>query len=63
MAHIQDRGKDHQRRWQARFRDPGGRERSKALRGKWTPKMARPGDSGPRDRPLRRPQSGERHPR
>ncbi len=31
MAHIQDRGTGHQRRWQARFRDPEGRERSKTF--------------------------------
>ncbi|HUH08737.1 MAG TPA: site-specific integrase [Egibacteraceae bacterium] len=32
MAHIQDRGKDHAaRRWQARYRDPAGRERSKTF--------------------------------
>lgn len=34
MAHIQDRGKDVERRWQARYRDPAGRERSKAFRRK-----------------------------
>lgn len=28
MAHIQDRGKQHDRRWQARYRDPTGREHS-----------------------------------
>jgi integrase len=31
MAHIQDRGREHQRRWQARYRDPEGRERSKTF--------------------------------
>lgn len=31
MAHIQDRGTDQQRRWQARYRDPDGRERSKTF--------------------------------
>ena len=31
MAHIRDRGKEHQRRWQARYRDPDGRERSKTF--------------------------------
>lgn len=31
MAHIQDRGRDHKRRWQARYRDPSGRERSRAF--------------------------------
>ncbi len=31
MAHIQDRGKQHDRRWQARYRDPIGRERSKTF--------------------------------
>lgn len=34
MAHIQDRGKDVERRWQARYRDPDGNERSKAFRRK-----------------------------
>lgn len=34
MAHIQDRGKAHERRWQARYRDPDGRERSKTFRRK-----------------------------
>ncbi len=31
MAHIQDRGNDHDRRWQARHRDPDGRERSRTF--------------------------------
>ncbi len=31
MAHIRDRGKEHQRRWQARYRDPDGRETSKTF--------------------------------
>ncbi len=31
MAHIQDRGREHDRRWQARYRDPEGRERSKSF--------------------------------
>lgn len=31
MAHIRDRGKDHDRRWQARYRDPDGDERSKTF--------------------------------
>jgi integrase len=31
MAHIRDRGKDHTRRWQARYRDPGGVEKSKTF--------------------------------
>lgn len=31
MAHIQDRGRGHGRRWQARYRDPDGRERSKTF--------------------------------
>lgn len=31
MAHIRDRGKSHQRRWQARYRDPAGREKSKTF--------------------------------
>lgn len=31
MAHIQDRGREHRRRWQARYRDPDGRERSKTF--------------------------------
>jgi len=31
MAHIQDRGREHERRWQARYRDPDGRERSKTF--------------------------------
>jgi integrase len=31
VAHIQDRGKQHGRRWQARYRDPTGRERSKTF--------------------------------
>jgi integrase len=34
MAHIQDRGKQHERRWQARYRDPAGRERTKTFRRK-----------------------------
>ena len=34
MAHIQDRGKDVERRWQARYRDPDGNERTKAFRRK-----------------------------
>lgn len=34
MAHIQDRGKDVDRRWQARYRDPAGRERTKTFRRK-----------------------------
>ncbi|MEX1133935.1 MAG: site-specific integrase [Acidimicrobiia bacterium] len=31
MAHIRDRGREHERRWQARHRDPEGRERSKTF--------------------------------
>lgn len=31
MAHIQDRGRDVERRWQARYRDPAGRERSRTF--------------------------------
>lgn len=31
MAHIQDRGKEHDRRWQARYRDPSGKERTKTF--------------------------------
>lgn len=31
MAHIQDRGREHYRRWQARYRDPDGSERSKTF--------------------------------
>lgn len=31
MAHIRDRGKHHQRRWQARYRDSDGRERSRTF--------------------------------
>jgi len=31
MAHIRDRGRDHARRWQARFRDPSGAEKSKTF--------------------------------
>jgi integrase len=31
MAHIRDRGKGHERRWQARYRDPAGREKSKTF--------------------------------
>lgn len=31
MAHIQDRGKAHKRRWQARYRDPSGQEKSKTF--------------------------------
>jgi integrase len=31
MGHIQDRGTDHDRLWQARHRDPDGRERSKTF--------------------------------
>lgn len=34
MAHIQDRGKDVERRWQARYRDPDGRERTRSFRRK-----------------------------
>jgi integrase len=34
MAHIQDRGKQHERRWQARYRAPDGRERTKTFRRK-----------------------------
>ena len=34
MANIQDRGKGVDRRWQARYRDPAGRQRSKAFRRK-----------------------------
>lgn len=34
MAHIQDRGKDIDRRWQARYRDPDGRERTRTFRRK-----------------------------
>lgn len=32
MAHIRDRGKQHDRRWQARYRDPSGRQRSKTFK-------------------------------
>lgn len=31
MAHIQDRGKEHARRWQARYRDENGREKSRTF--------------------------------
>lgn len=31
MAHVQDRGKQHDRRWQARYRAPDGRERSRTF--------------------------------
>lgn len=31
MAHVQDRGKQHRLRWQARYRDPSGREKSKSF--------------------------------
>ncbi|CAN5874342.1 hypothetical protein BH23ACT5_BH23ACT5_09980 [soil metagenome] len=31
MAHIRDRGKSVERRWQARYRDPSGQERSKTF--------------------------------
>ncbi len=31
MAHIRDRGKDHERRWQARYRDPDGHEKSRTF--------------------------------
>jgi len=31
MAHIQDRGRDHKLRWQARYRDPSSRERSRTF--------------------------------
>ena len=31
MAHIRDRGKTHSRRWQARYRDPADREKSKTF--------------------------------
>lgn len=31
MAHIRDRGKTYSRRWQARYRDPAGREKSKTF--------------------------------
>lgn len=31
MAHIKDRGRNHDRRWQARYRDPTGREKSKTF--------------------------------
>lgn len=31
MAHIKDRGKGYARRWQARYRDPAGREKSKTF--------------------------------
>ena len=34
MAHIQDRGRDHDRRWQARYRNPDGREKSRTFRRK-----------------------------
>lgn len=34
MAHIQDRGKDVERRWQARYRDPDGNERTQTFRRK-----------------------------
>jgi integrase len=34
VAHIQDRGKQQTRRWQARYRDPSGREKSKTFRRK-----------------------------
>lgn len=34
MAHIQDRGKDVERRWQARYRAPDGAERTKTFRRK-----------------------------
>jgi hypothetical protein len=34
VAHIQDRGKDVDRRWQARYRDPDGNERTKTFRRK-----------------------------
>lgn len=34
MAHIRDRGKQHDRRWQARYRDPEGREKSRTFRRK-----------------------------
>jgi integrase len=34
VAHIQDRGKDAARRWQARYRDPDGNERTKTFRRK-----------------------------
>ncbi|MGH3668864.1 MAG: phage integrase central domain-containing protein, partial [Acidimicrobiia bacterium] len=31
MAHIKDRGKDHDRRWQARYRNPDGHEKSRTF--------------------------------
>ncbi|MGH8946590.1 MAG: tyrosine-type recombinase/integrase [Acidimicrobiia bacterium] len=31
MAHIKDRGKDLERRWQARYRDPDGQEKSRTF--------------------------------
>lgn len=31
MAHVQDRGRDHKLRWQARYRDPSGREKSRSF--------------------------------
>jgi hypothetical protein len=31
MAHIKDRGKDLERRWQARYRDPDGHEKSRTF--------------------------------
>ena len=31
MGHVQDRGKGHRFRWQARYRDPSGREKSKTF--------------------------------
>lgn len=34
MSHIQDRGRDVELRWQARWREPSGRERSKCFRRK-----------------------------
>lgn len=34
MAHIRDRGKQHERRWQARYRDLDGRQVSKTFRRK-----------------------------
>lgn len=34
MASIQDRGKEFDRRWQARYRDPSGRQKSRSFRRK-----------------------------
>jgi hypothetical protein len=31
MAHIKDRGRKHDRRWQARYRDPAGQERTRTF--------------------------------